>query len=169
MVARRHASAAVIADLARQKQEGQLQAIESLDAKASTLVGFAGVVLGLVFTSPATSHWNDGLTAGVSAILLAILALGIALLPRRYKRNPNVLALRRRYLDSDPETTHLAIIDSIQAALVDNADTVRWKVRALRVGTLFAIVGILVMSASLIYSVTSTTTNQPAPVKKGGS
>ena len=83
MAAKRHASAAVIADLARQKQEGQLQAIES--------------------------------------------------------------------------------------ALVDNADTVRWKVRALRVGTLFAIVGILVMSASLIYSVTSTTSNKPAPVKKGGS
>jgi hypothetical protein len=158
-MATRHASASVIADLARQKQEGQLQAIDSLDAKASTLIGFSGVVLGLIFTSPAVDHWNWGLTVGVGGILLAIFALGVVLLPRRYARNPNVLALRSRYLDSDPASTNLAIIDSIQVALAYNADVTKWKVFALRVGTILAIVGILVMSVSLVYSVT---TNQPA-------
>ena len=166
-VATKHPSAETIADLARHKQEGQLQAIELLDAKASTLIGFGGVVLGLVFTSPATDHWNLGLSIGVVILLLAIVALGIVLLPRRYKRNPNILALREQYLDSDPAITHLAIIDSIQRALVYNADTTQWKVRTLRSGTLLAIVGILVTSTSLIYSVT---TNQPATApQRGGS
>jgi hypothetical protein len=163
----RHPSAATIAELALQKLDGQLQSIESLDGKASTLIGFSGVVLGLVFTSSASDNWTDGITVGIGLILAAILALGVALLPRRYKTNPNILALRNRYLDDEPDLTNLAIIDSIQIALVYNADITVWKVRAIRLGTFLAIVGILVTSASLIYSVT---TNQPIThQKRGGS
>src|SRR6266545_4630014 len=54
---------------------------------------------------------------------------GRALMPRRYKRNPNIPALRRGYLNKDPAVTNLAVIDSIEAALLYNVDVVRWKIR----------------------------------------
>ena len=165
-MAPQHPSAATIAELARHAQDSQVASIQSLDGKAATLIGFSGVVLGLVFTSSAADRWNVALTVGVSLILAGITALTGALLPRRYKRNPNILALRARYLDSDPAMTHVAVIDSIQSALAYNADINRWKVRALRLGTLLAIAGILVMSAGLIYSVT---TNEPITHPNGGS
>src|SRR5436309_572177 len=67
-------SARVIAELAREAQRQQLHSIEALDSKAATLIGFGGVLLGLVFSSSiATRHWNLVLTIGV-----ALLAAGIS-------------------------------------------------------------------------------------------
>jgi hypothetical protein len=49
----------VIATLAREARLQQLSSIEGLDTEAASLIGFARVVLGLLFTAPAaTNHWN---------------------------------------------------------------------------------------------------------------
>ena len=72
----------------------QIQAIDSLDAKAATLVGFAGLILTLLFTSSSTTaHWNMALSVGASFVTAAVIPLGLALAPRRYKLNPNIAAL----------------------------------------------------------------------------
>src|SRR3954447_7497741 len=83
-------SARVIADLAREAQLQQLHSIEALDSKAATLIGFGGVLLGLVFsTSIATEHWNRALTVGVSLLAVGISGLLLLLFSRRYRYNPN--------------------------------------------------------------------------------
>src|SRR3954447_18270505 len=109
-------SARVIADLAREAQLQQLHSIEALDSKAATLIGFGGVLLGLVFsTSIATDHWNRALTVGVALLAAGISGLLLLLFSRRYRYNPNVVTLRANYLEQPEDQTLKAAIESIEA------------------------------------------------------
>ena len=61
---------AVVLELTREAQLAQLDQLTRLDAAASALIGFAGIMLGLLFTSDvATSYWTWPLS--LSAGLLA--------------------------------------------------------------------------------------------------
>ena len=94
---RTFASAAYIAEVSREGQLAQLQEIDGLDKKASSLIGFAGVILGLLFTSSfASQHLSLGLSIGAGLLTAAVLPRGYALLPRDYKFNPNPAALDER-------------------------------------------------------------------------
>jgi hypothetical protein len=159
-------SAQFIAEVAREAQLRQLASIDSLDGKAATLVGFAGVVLGLIFTSSeATDHWNHGLTVGALTLTLAIVVLLVLLLPRRYKTNPSPVALAARYMEEQPQETAKAIVESINRGIVYNANILRWKVRALLAGSALIVLGLTIMSVSLIY--TLETSGEDAPPPKG--
>jgi ABC-type Fe3+-siderophore transport system permease subunit len=147
-------SAQVIAELAREAQLQQLQSLEALDTKAATLIGFAGVLLGLVFSSSiATDHWNTALTIGVIVLAIGIGGLLVLLLPRRYHYNPNIVALTRGYLDHPAEETLKVTTESIEQALVYNADILKWKVRLLTVFAALAVGAILLLAGSLLYAV----------------
>lgn len=146
-------SARFIAELAREAQLRQLSTINSLDGKAATLVGFAGVVLGLIFTSStAREDWNHGLSVGALVTALAIIVLLISILPRRGKINPNMIALAAAYMDAPEEDTAKVVVESINRAIVSNSSTLRWKARALRLGATLVVSGLTVMSLSLIYT-----------------
>lgn len=150
----RYPSARAVAELAREAQLQQLRSIESLDTKAAALIGFTGVLLGLVFTSPAvTDQWNTALTVGVSALAVGIVGLLLLLLPRRYRFDPNIVALTKRYLDQAEEETLRVAIESIEQALVSNADVLKWKVRFLDAFAALAVGAILLIAASLLYAV----------------
>jgi hypothetical protein len=147
-------SARAIAELAREAQRQQLRSLEALDTKAATLIGFGGVLLGLVFSSSvATEHWNTALTLGVVLLAVGIAGLLVLLLPRRYRYNPNIVALTRRYLDHPEEETLKVTVESIEQALVSNADVLKWKVRALNAFAVVAVGAILLIAASLLYAV----------------
>jgi hypothetical protein len=147
-------SARVIAELAREAQRQQLHSIEALDSKAATLIGFGGVLLGLVFSaSVATNHWNGVLTVGVALLAAGISGLLLILFARRYRYNPNILALRSDYLDQAEDLTLKATIESIESALVLNADVLKWKVRLLNAFAAVAVIAILMIAGSLLYAV----------------
>jgi hypothetical protein len=147
-------SARVIAELAREAQLQQLQSIDALDTKAATLIGFGGVLLGLVFTSRvATDHWNGALTIGIVVLAVAIVGLLLLLLPRRYRYDPNIVALSKRFLDRPAEETLVVAIDSIEVGLAYNADILKWKSRLLTGFAALAVVGIVVLSVALLYAV----------------
>jgi hypothetical protein len=148
-------SARLIAELGREAQLQQLQSLEALDAKAATLIGFGGVLLGLVFSSSiATDHWNAALTAGVITLAAGIGGLLVLLLPRRYRYNPNIVALTKRYLEEPEEETLRATIDSIEGALAYNADILKWKVRLLNAFAAAVVVAIMLLAGALLYAVT---------------
>jgi ABC-type Fe3+-siderophore transport system permease subunit len=147
-------SARVIAELAREAQRQQLHSIEALDSKAATLIGFGGVLLGLVFSaSIATDHWNRVLTVGVALLAAGIAGLLLLLFARRYRYNPNVLTLGANYLDQPEDQTLKATIESIEAALVWNAELLKWKVRLLNAFAAIAVIAILLIAGSLLYAV----------------
>jgi hypothetical protein len=90
----REESIAVVLELAREAQLAQLGELTRLDATASALLGFAGIVLGLFFTgNPATSHWSWPLSLSVALLSGSVMALGYALISRDYALSPNIAAL----------------------------------------------------------------------------
>jgi hypothetical protein len=144
----------IIASLAREAQLQQLSTIDGLDAKAASLIGFAGVVLGLLFTAPAsTERWNTALTVGASAILAGVVPLAIALVPRKYAFNPTIDALERFWGTAPANEVHEATTKSIIRALSANGESLRFKALFVRLGVLLIVLGLLVATAGVLYAV----------------
>jgi uncharacterized membrane protein HdeD (DUF308 family) len=143
----------VIAGLAREAQLQQLATIDSLDTKAASLIGFAGVVLGLLLTTPAaTQRWNTALTAGASAILAGVVPLAAALVPRKYAFNPEIEALDRLWGSAPVREVYEVTTKSIVRALAANGDSLRFKALFVRVGVLLIVVGLVVAVAGVLYA-----------------
>ena len=150
--ASRPQSASVIAELAREAQLGQLSAIDSLDTKAATLMGFAGVFLGLSFSSEtARTHWNMGFRSRWDSLRRHSCSR-LAILPRHCKFNPNIAALERFYLTSSPETTQAVAVESIIRAISSNSNTLRSKVWLVQVGTALIVAGLVYASVRFLCS-----------------
>jgi uncharacterized membrane protein HdeD (DUF308 family) len=147
-------TAEIIATLAREAQLQQLSSIESLDTKAASLIGFAGVVLGLLFTAPAsTTRWNLAMTIGAGLIIFAVLPLAVALVPRKYAFNPNIEALERGWGAANPDEVQNAITKSILRALAANGESSRFKGIFVRIGVVLLVLGLLIAAIGVLYAV----------------
>jgi hypothetical protein len=150
---RRYPSAEIIAELARERRLAQLSEIDALDGKAANLIGFAAVVLGLLFTSGiAKDVWDTPLTVGAALLALSLVPLGFAVFPRTYRFNPNIGAFKRLAMNWDPAATHAATADSIGRAIRHNQDLMRRKARAVQAGTIVLVVAVLLVGGRLIYA-----------------
>jgi uncharacterized membrane protein HdeD (DUF308 family) len=143
----------VIAGLAREAQLQQLSTIDSLDTKAASLIGFAGVVLGLLFTAPTTTErWNTALTIGASAIIAGVIPLAAALVPRKFAFNPEIEALEQFWGGAPAHEVHEVTTKSIIRALAANGDSLRFKALFVRVGVLFIVLGLVVAVTGVLYA-----------------
>ena len=89
------ASTAIVCDVLRERVATQLTQVDSLDTKATALLGFTGVLLGLLFAnSDLTSHWNCWMTAAVVLLVLSAAALGWSLWVRDWAVKPAAKDLR---------------------------------------------------------------------------
>ena len=150
-----YSSARFIAELAREVQLQQLQSLDSLDGKATSIIGLAGVLLGLIFTSSvAEARWSLVLTIGASFIGVSVALFALAIFPRGYRFNPNISALASGYLASPEEDTYRATIDSVERAILHNADLGRRKVNFLRAGIGLVVIGMLLVTVGLIVAAT---------------
>jgi hypothetical protein len=144
-------SARLIAELAREAQLQQLQSLDSLDTKATSILGLAGVLLGLVFTSSvAVDRWSLVLTIGAGFIGASIVLFALAIAPRRYRFNPNISALAPAYMGEPEDETYRITIASIENAILHNANNARRKVNFLRLGFALVVVGLLLVTIGLI-------------------
>jgi hypothetical protein len=146
-------SAQAIAELAREAQLQQLQGLDSLETKAASLIGLAGVLLGLIFTSSiATSRWSSLLSVGAGLVGASILCLLLVLVPRSARFNPNIVALAPTYMKEPVEETYRVTVASIEQALLFNANLGRWKAWTLRLGLVVAVTGLVLITIGLIYA-----------------
>lgn len=144
----------IIATLAREAQLQQLSSIDGLDAKAASLIGFAGVVLGLLFTAPASAdRWNVAMTAGAVGIITAVVPLALALVPRKYAFNPSIDALEQGWGTAPPNEVHEATTKSIIRALLANGESLRFKGLFVRAGVVLLVLGLLLATAGVLYAV----------------
>lgn len=92
----------VAAELAAQERRG-----DALDSKAGIVLGFAGLLVGLVM-----QHGRDAVgTAGLAAAALAAICAGLAFLPRSTP-TLGVLQMRQAYLTAEVEFTRLRMLDT---------------------------------------------------------
>ena len=143
----------IIALAARTSQAAQLAELNALDAKAANLIGFVGIALTLIYTSAfADGHWTWALTAGTAALALATLPLGYGVWPRSYRFNPSIDGLRRVFSEVAPQTTYAFIAESIERGILANQEIIKRKKQAIGAGTVTIVLGVLLVSASLLYS-----------------
>jgi hypothetical protein len=144
----------VIATMAREAQLAQLSSIDGLDTKAASLIGFAGVLLGLLFTAPATvDRWNAAMSIGAAALIISIVPLAVALVPRTYAFNPNISALVEGWGTAKADEVHEAATQSIIRALLRNIEILRFKALFVRLGATLLVSGLLFASAGMLYAV----------------
>lgn len=149
----RYASAEVVADIARERRLSQLSEIDAIDGKAANLIGFAAVVLGLLFTSSlAERTWDASLSTGAGLLAGSLVPLGFALWPRTYKFNPNVAGFRRLATHLPPHYAHVIAAASIERAIQHNQTLLNRKARAVRIGTAVLVASVLVTGGRLIYA-----------------
>jgi hypothetical protein len=143
----------IVAAAARTSQAAQLNELNALDGKAANLIGFVGIVLTLIYTSAfADGHWTWALTGGTAALALATLPLGYAVWPRSYRFNPSVDGLRRMFSKAEPAVTYGFIAESIERGVLANQEIIKRKKQAIGAGTITIVLGVLLVSASLLYS-----------------
>jgi hypothetical protein len=149
----RQGSEAIVAAAARRSQAAQLDEMRALDGKAANLIGFLGVALSLLYTSTfADGHWTWALTTGTASLVAAAVPLGYAAWPRSYALGPAIGALRLAFSEAEPAETYGFITDMIERGMLINQRTIKRKKQAIGFGTGMLLIGVLVMSAGLLYS-----------------
>ncbi len=127
----------------REERQHQLQHFDALDGKAGILLGFAGAIVALAPT-------GDAITLGIGR-LLAIISAASALAAFWPRVIPvtNLIALRDRYLSTEPAFTKLALMDTQIDMTGRSRQILRSKVRrlkiamaALAVASVFTAVGV---------------------------
>jgi hypothetical protein len=143
----------IVAAAARTSQAAQLTELNALDGKAANLIGFVGVVLSLIYTSSyADRHWTWALTGGTAALAVATLPLGYAVWPRSYRVSPNIEGLIRMFSGAAPAVTYGFIAESIERSILGNQEIIKRKKSAIGAGTVIIVLGVLLVSTSLLYS-----------------
>jgi hypothetical protein len=139
--------------VAREAQIAQLTALDSLDGKCANLIAFAGIVLGLVFSSSfATEHWTTFVSIGAGILGAGTLPLAAVLLRARPRLDPAIGPLADVFLPLPASETDLQIVRSIAGAIDRNEPKLHNSVVLLRIGAGLIIAGLILVAASLIYS-----------------
>lgn len=142
-----------MAAAARSSQAAQLAELSALDSKAANLIGFLGVALSLLYTSTfADAHWTWALTSGTAALALATVPLAYAAWPQSYRFAPSIDALRQGFSTTEPARTYSFIAVSIERGMLANQETINRKKRAIGFGAGILVLGVLIVSVSLLYS-----------------
>jgi hypothetical protein len=144
-------SVAIVCDVLRERVATQLAQVDGLDTKASALLGFAGVLLGLLFTNTdLTSHWNGWLTAAVVLVVLSAVALAASLWVRSWAVKPAATDLRLVWGGRPHHDTERVLAAAFEAAWYHNNQQARVKALCIRGGTSLLAAAIVVAALGLM-------------------
>jgi hypothetical protein len=145
-------SSAIILDLAREQQQALVQRANDLDTKAAALLGFTGLLLGLLFSSSlAVQHWNELFTAGAALLGVALLPLGATLYPARVRVNPNLDELIDGGCDPAPAALEAFIASSLQRSIRAGIRAVRIKSMFVRSGSVLIAVAVGLVAGRFLH------------------
>jgi hypothetical protein len=145
-------SEGLIVELAREVQQAQIGAMESLDTKAANLIAFAGIVVALIFSSNfVEAHWTAVLAVGTGLLAFSVLPL-VYVLGRSFSFDPNIAALDDLFSGTELDDSLHWLRDSLRGAVDRNADSLRRRTRAVRCSALIIVVALALVVGSLISS-----------------
>lgn len=144
-------SVSIVCDVLRERVATQLAQIDGLDTKASALLGFTGVLLGLLFANTdLTSHWNCWLTASVVLVVLSAVALALSLWVRDWEVKPAARDLRLPWSGRPPHDTERLLAAAFEAAWYHNNIKAGRKALWIRGGTSMLGLAIVVAAVGLM-------------------
>ena len=146
-------------DEAKRILDIQFELVESLDTKASILVGLCGVALAALFGSAESMFASMDLSvrAGLIAAALAFVVSGVlgvlAYWPQTYETSPSIKRFTEKYLLWQPRNVKYVILHMFIRNYTRNSALIEGKVRRLKCSFFTLLLGILLLAVTLGYNV----------------
>ena len=127
----------------------QFQSIEGLNTKASVIIGFVGVIIGI--SLQLYSQSNSYLFGScMTLFMISIFFSFSAYKGKRYRKDPEPRALTVKYLMEDDKTVKKQLIDNFVVSFEANKTKIEEKVKYINYSLIFLFVGLIVLISSII-------------------
>ena len=127
----------------------QFQSLDGLDTKASVIIGFVGVTLGISLNLYPHSNaylFGSCMTLFLVSIFFAISAYKV----ERYRRDPEPRKLTGKCLREDNEKVKKQLIDNFIQSYEDNKIKMGKKVKYINYALILLFIGLIVLTISVL-------------------
>ena len=127
----------------------QFQSLDGLNAKASVIVGFVGVIIGISLNL--YSHSNSYLFGScMTLFLISIFFALCAYKVENYRRDPEPRTLTEKYLREDDKKVKKKLIDNSIQSFEDNKTKIEKKVKYINYSIILLFIGLIVLTLSIL-------------------
>ena len=127
----------------------QFQSVEGLNTKASIIIGFVGVIIGISLNL--YSDENPHLFIGSMLLLLGAAFLSFfAYKVEGYRRDPEPRALTVNYLRKDDKKVKKQLIDNFIRSYEDNKKRIEKKAKYINYSIILLFIGLILLTFSVI-------------------
>jgi len=127
----------------------QFQSLDGLNTKASVIVGFIGVILGISLNLYPHSNpylFGSCMTLFLISIFFALSAYKV----ESYRRDPEPRKLTENYLKEDSEKVKKKLIDNFIQSVEDNKIKINKKVKYINHSLVLLYIGLIVLTLSVL-------------------
>ena len=127
----------------------QFQSLDGLNTKASVIIGFVGVIIGISLQLYSQSNsYLFGLC--MALFMISIFFSFSAYKGKRYRRDPEPRKLAEKYLREDSKKVMKKLIDNFIESFEDNKTKIEEKVKYINYSLILLFVGLIVLTLSVI-------------------
>jgi len=127
----------------------QFQSLDGLKTKASVIIGFVGVIIGI--SLQLYSQSNTYLFGSCMILfMISIFFSFSAYIVKSYRRDPKPRALTEKYLSEDSKNVKRQLIDNFIESFEDNKTKIEKKGKYINYSLILLFVGLIVLISSII-------------------
>ena len=127
----------------------QFQSMDGLNTKASVIIGFVGVIIGIslqLYSQSNSYLFGSCMTLFLISIVFSFSAYKI----KSYRRDPEPRDLTEKYLRADDKTVKKQLIDNFIASFEENKTNIEEKGKYINYSLILLFVGLIVLILSVI-------------------
>ena len=127
----------------------QFQSLDGLNTKASVIIGFVGVIIGIslqLYSQSNSYLFGSCMTLFMISIFFSFSAYKI----KSYRRDPEPGPLRDEYLTTDDKTVKEQLIANFIESFEENKTKIAEKVKYINYSIILLLVGLIVLILSVI-------------------
>lgn len=127
----------------------QLQSLDGLNTKASVIIGFVGVIIGISLNLYSYSNsylFGSSMTLFLTSIFFTLFAYRV----KSYRRDPEPETLTIKYLRDDCKTVKKQLIDNFIQSFKENKIKIDDKVKYINYSLILLFLGLIILTLSII-------------------
>jgi len=127
----------------------QFQSLEGLNTKASVIIGFVGVIIGIslnLYSDENPHLFIESMLLFLGAAFLSFSAYKV----EGYRRDPKPRALTEKYLREDDKKVKKKLIDNFIQSYEDNKNRIEKKGKYINYSLILLFVGLIFLISSII-------------------
>jgi len=127
----------------------QFQSVEGLNTKASIIIGFVGVIIGIslkLYSDEKPHLFIESMLLFLGAAFLSFSAYKV----EGYRRDPEPRALTVNYLREDDKKVKKQLIDNFIQSYEDNRNRIEKKSKYINYSLILLFIGLIVLTLSVI-------------------